>query len=352
MPLLIPNEVVEAVVEMPAALDAMEDALGQFAAGDAVINPRTAMWSPNPDAGDYYRWSCQLGSISRPPRAAIRFKSEVISWEEHPDGTVTESRHNVSPGTYMGVIQLFDTTDGALVGIVHDGVVQHVRTATTAGIACKHLARPDAAVVGLLGSGGMAETYLRAFDHVRDLSEVRVYSPTEANRRGFASAMAAELDLDVAAVTDPAAAVGGADIAATCTNSLTPVFDPSWLEPGQFVVNVAPVEIPASVLEAADRTFTTRDAPGVDHVIGSAADRERISGYYPEPAYTDYVPLIDVVSGDDPGRRSADEVLFHQNVAIGGLQFTAIASVVHALADERDLGFQIPIEWFQETVKS
>lgn len=351
MPLLITNDDVAEVLEMGEALDRMEMALGQLADGDAVTHPRTALWSPTAADGDYYRWSCQLGSIRSPPRFAIRFKSEVLSWVDR-GGALIEEKHNVTPGTFMGVIMLFDSTDGALVGIVHDGIIQHVRTASTAGVACRHLARPDASTVGMLGSGGMAEAYLEAFDCVRDLTEVRVYSPTEANRNAYAERMTDRLGVPVEPVDRPAAAATGADIVATCTNALSQVYDPAWMEPGQFIVNVGPVEMPDDMPALVDRAYRTREASGIDHVIGTPEERERLGEFYPEPSAGGYTPIVDVIDGTDPGRRSDEEVIFHQNQAIGGLQFVAIGSLVVAAAVEAGAGTVLPIEWFQESIKS
>jgi len=351
MALLIDNDVVDRVLDMPDALGAIESGLEQLARGDAVIHPRTGMWSPTAADGDFYLWSCQLGMLRSPPRLAIRFKSEVLTWTER-DGGVIQEKHNVEPGTYMGVVQLFDTSTGALIGFIHDGLIQHVRTGALAGIACKYLAREDAHTVGLLGSGGMAESYLRAFSLVRDVTEARVFSPTAAHREGFAESMAAELGIEVVPVESAEAAMTGVDIAATCTSSLTPVYDPDWTEPGQFITNVTPVETPDEVLEAADRTYVSKADPGFDYIIGDEADRARVKGFYPTPRSDLATPIVDVVGGDDPGRTDDDETIFYSNISLGGIQFVTIGNLVYERAVENGYGTVVPLAWFQQSVKS
>ncbi|MQB02373.1 MAG: ornithine cyclodeaminase family protein, partial [Actinobacteria bacterium] len=124
---------------------------------------------------------------------AVRIKSAVLSWSE----TGTVEKYCVEPGTHMGIIMLFSTSDGAPLGIIQDGYLQHMRVGGAAGIGADLLSRRDADTLGLLGSGGMADTYLRALAVVRPLRRVRVFSPTAHNREAFAARMSQELGLEI-----------------------------------------------------------------------------------------------------------------------------------------------------------
>lgn len=73
---------------------------------------------------------------------------------------------------------LFSTVNGEPLALINDGVLQHMRVGAGGGIGVKHLARPDSSTVGMLGSGGMARTFLEAFCVVRPIRRVKVYSPT------------------------------------------------------------------------------------------------------------------------------------------------------------------------------
>jgi ornithine cyclodeaminase/alanine dehydrogenase-like protein (mu-crystallin family) len=77
--------------------------------------------------------------------------------------------------------------------IINDGILQHMRVGGCAGLGVKYLAREDASVVGIFGSGGMARSYLEAFHEVRKLKKVKVYSPTKSNREAYAKEMSAKL---------------------------------------------------------------------------------------------------------------------------------------------------------------
>jgi alanine dehydrogenase len=133
---------------------------------------------------------------------------------------------------------LFSTVNGEPLAMMNDGILQHMRVGATAGLGVKHLARKDSQVVGMIGSGGMARTYLQAFQAVRQLHECRVYSPTQRNREAYADEMSEQLGLRVVAVDSPEEAVRGADIVSTCTDAMHPVVQGEWLEPGMHVTNL------------------------------------------------------------------------------------------------------------------
>ena len=97
----------------------------------------------------------------------------------------------MEPGTYCGLIMLFSTRDGEPLAMINDGILQHMRVGGGAGLGVRYLSRPDSRTVGMLGSGGMARTYLEAFAAVRDIRSVKVFSPTKANRERYAEEMSA-----------------------------------------------------------------------------------------------------------------------------------------------------------------
>lgn len=351
MVLLLDNDVASRVLEMPAAVAAIEAAFSQLGAGNAAFYPLAELVAPTATDGDCYTWGSHIGAVRDPPRLAFRFKSDVTRWDETEAGT-TREKFNVEPGTFMGVILLFDTTDGALLAVMNDGVIQHVRVGATAGVACDHLAREDAESVGMLGSGGMARAYLEAFDAVRDLRRLTVYSPTPANREAFAAEAAETYGLDARAVAEPAEAIRGADIAATCTNASQPVFDPAWLEPGQFLVNVRNIEITAETIERADRAVASTNEPYNTRLFGTPDERSFLQSKFDHgDQSTAHDTLGAVLAGEVPGRQDDDAIVYFDNRA-AGIQFAAVGDLVYRAATEQGLGTPLPLEWFQQAVKN
>jgi len=111
---------------------------------------------------------------------------------------------------------LLSTRNGEPLAFINDGHLQHMRVGGGAGLGAKYLARPDSRVVGMIGSGGMARTYLEAFTRVRDVQKVRVYSPSKAHREAYAEEMSTEHDIEVEAVDSAEEAVRGVDIVSCC----------------------------------------------------------------------------------------------------------------------------------------
>lgn len=360
MALLINNDVTRRVLETADAVEVVEDAFVQLARNEATFQPRTDIVSPVTGSSDdyewddepeWYTWGSLLGAISDPPRLALRFKSDILSWETIDD-TLVESKYNVEPGTFMGFILLIDSSTGELIGLLNDGELQHVRVGATAGVAADHLARGDAKTVGMLGSGGMAKTYLEAFAAVRDIEYVTVYSPTAENRETYATEMSDQLDIEVKAVDDPGDAVTNVDIAAACTDTRSPVYFEEWLTPGTFVTNTVPTELSDDTYEAADRIVTTDNRPFQRYVIGGEEDDQRYTQRHPEWfEQRDYETLGDVLTGEGAERRAKEETIIYDNIS-AGIQFAAVGNLVYERAKERGIGVEIPLAWFQQDIRN
>lgn len=348
---LIDNDVAERVLTMDAALDRIEAAFAEDGRGQAAFYPLQQLVMPTASDGDAYAWGHHVGAIRTPPRLAFRFKSDVVRWVE-ADGGHTREKFNGQPGTFMGFVLLFDATDGTLLGLMNDGVIQHVRVGATAGVACDRLARADASTVGLLGSGGMATVYLEAFAAVRDIETVRVYSPTLEHRERFAAKMSADLDCAVEAVDEPADAVRGADVVATCTNADRPVIDADWIADGAFFTNVRAVEIPQRAVRGADRRIATTGEPYETRTLGDDDERDYLAEHAGHGAEaTSFPTLGDVLVGRDPGRREPGETIYFDNRA-AGIQFAAVGDLVYESATERGLGVEIPLSWFRQSTRN
>lgn len=133
------------------------------------------------------------------------------------------------------VVVLFSASEGDLLAIVEANRLGQIRTGAATGVATRLLARPDAKVMGLLGSGFQAETQLEACAAVRALEEVRVWSRTPEHAREFCSRMGARLGLAVRPAATPQEACRGAHLFVTATSSREPVLRGEWLEPGAHV---------------------------------------------------------------------------------------------------------------------
>src|SRR5262249_1077807 len=178
----------------------------------------------------YYRWAVMTGGSKQDGLVCARMLSDMVAWPREY-GRVRENKWAGKPGTFLGLLFLFSARDGTPVAMINDGQLPHFRVGGGAGLGVKYLSRPDSAVVGMIGSGGMARTYLDAFCQVRNITKVKVWSPNADNVRAYAREMAERHGLTVEPASSAREAVRGVDIVSCCTSTNEPVFFNDWLEP-------------------------------------------------------------------------------------------------------------------------
>lgn len=369
--LFINNETVRDVLTIGEAIDAQDAAFRGLNSGSAIHRPRIDMYVPTGREEDYYRWGTMEGASKDLGVFAIRMKSDIVSWPVDQSGNWTEDKYCVEPGTYCGLIFLFSTVNGEPLAIINDGELQHMRVGAGGGLGARYLSRKDSSVVGMLGSGGMARTYLRAFCNERKITKVKVYSPTKGNRESYAAEMSDVLNIDVEPVSDPEAAVRGSDIVSTCTDAMQPVLKGEWLEPGMHVTNLGGYELDEKVFSMAttsirqgvggakfpegdDRIQYGRGHSPVAYVAGSSAEMNRLppSGQrMTDFATGKYPTFADLAAGNASGRTSDDAITLYLNSGNQGLQFAAVGSVVYEKCRQLGLGQELPTELFLQNIR-
>jgi len=196
---------------MGRALELVETGFLHLAEGKAKNHPRRRL---------------QLGSS-----ATLHYMSAV----DTASGYLGTKLYTTHPRTGAHFTVLLYAADGLPLASIEANALGQIRTGAASGVATRLLARPDAAVLGLIGSGFQAETQLEAIALVRSLKEVRVYSRSAENRRRFAEKMSRYLPLAVQPVETAEKAIRGCDIVVTATNARDPVLLGEWLEPGMHI---------------------------------------------------------------------------------------------------------------------
>jgi alanine dehydrogenase len=376
--LIINNDDVSKLLTMKDCIRVQEEAFRKIPLGGAIHRPRIDLYFPCEREDGYYRWSTMEGANDE--WMAIRMKSDVVFWPKHADGGWTEEKYCREPGTYCGIIYLLSTRNGEPLAFINDGVLQHMRVGGGAGIGVKWLSREDSHVVGMLGSGGMARTFLEAFANVRDIELCKVYSPNEERRERYAQEMSERLNIEVRAVASAREAVKGADILSSCTDSMTPVYDAEWVEKGMHVTNLGRREMPEGVLtkfnvvvrqgtaglqmRQTERFQAERGLSPAAYIGGSEEEMKRIPAKNRQPGFGGDSPefadrgkggdkpdFADLVTGKCKGRASRDQITFYRNVGNQGLQFSSVGGWVYTLAKARKMGREIPTEWFLQDIR-
>ena len=130
------------------------------------------------------------------------------------------------------------SSTGALAAVMDGRYITEARTAAVSAVSVKHLARPDARVLAIIGTGVQARSHLEAIRHVRALTDVRVWSPNALHRDRFAAEMREATGLPVRSVAAAPAAMDGADLIVLATVSRTPVIADADVAPGTHIAAV------------------------------------------------------------------------------------------------------------------
>ena len=259
---------------------------------------------------------------------------------------------------YVGLVMLFSTETGEPLAIFPDGYVQKLRVAGASAIAARYLARPDARVMALLGAGWQASAHLVTLSMIRDLKQIKIFSPTPDSRRRFIAEWSGKVAAQLIEAESAAQAIDGVDMVIATTNSISPLFSGDILRPGMHISCVKPCELDAATYKRADPLIIHwREAKPFQIAIG--IDRQSIpdvaEGWqHPitrkEEAVWDFPTLSELVNGQHPGRTKENSIsCFCNNVGLG-LQFAAVGSEVLARAREARVGREIPTDWFLEDV--
>jgi alanine dehydrogenase len=258
------------------------------------------------------------------------------------------------------VTVVFSTEDGTLSGILIGEMgceafrpgLTGLRTAATSAVGTDLLANPGPISVGLFGSGDQANNHIISLSRLRQIREVRVYSPTAAHRQAFAEALDGRYGFPVQAVDAPQAAVEGVDVVLLCTNASVPVIDGHWLRPGQHLTsivgsNVGLVEggfvakkrreiddytvVRADVLVANSRAQAIQDQQGdlYDPVQSGLISWDKVA------------ELGEVLVGRRPGRTAPEQITVFKNNAGQGIADLALAALALRPAEAQGLGILV-----------
>ena len=218
---------------------------------------------------------------------------------------------------HSSVTLLYSTETGRLEAVIEPGALAWIRTGAASGVATKFMARKDASVAGMVGTGRQAVTQIDAVALARPLSLIKVFSRTAENRDRFAAETQERLKVKTVAVASADEAVRGSQIVIAITNAREPVFDGSLLEPGTHV-NAAGANSPGR-REVDDATIQRSALVVVDDLdqakiecgeLISAAER----GLF---RWHQAVELCQVVGGRVGGRPTEEAITLFESQGIG-----------------------------------
>jgi ornithine cyclodeaminase/alanine dehydrogenase len=237
----------------------------------------------------------------------------------------------------MGLIVLNDVDTGQPLAVMDCAYITALRTAAVSGVAARHLANPDAAILGLVGAGVQGRYNLLMLNEVLpEIRRARVCEIDAEILERFIAWAGEQVPFPVEAAATPEQAIRGADVVVTATGKLDrPLFMEPWVEEGALVLPVHSQGWEAAMLDKADRLI-------VDDWGQFSAFLGPPHGAYERLRECD-AELGEVVLGDKPGRQNrAQRILdFNPGIAIHDVAF---ASRVLERARAKGLGLTLTLQ--------
>jgi alanine dehydrogenase len=315
-PLYLTEGDVVATFKMRDALGVVEDAARALAEGRAQNRPRQRAFTSS---------------------AVIQVLAAAF------EGRLGHKTYTVAPkgrGARFWVT-LFDEA-GQMLALIEADALGQIRTGAASGIATRFLAREDAAVLGVIGTGWQARSQLEAVVHVRPISQVLVYGRDAAKRERFCDEMTARTGIAVRGVASAREAVEPADVVCTMTSASSPVLEGAWLRAGAHVnaagsnrANAQEIDVDA-VQRAA--LVAVEDVAQAQVESGDLLAAEKAGAWRWDAATL----LSDVVAGKAPGRAAADQITLFESLGIG-LWDVAAASFIFDACVVQGRGTKLPI---------
>jgi ornithine cyclodeaminase/alanine dehydrogenase-like protein (mu-crystallin family) len=229
---------------------------------------------------------------------------------------ITTSNPAAGLDTHQGVVLVSRGATGEPLALLNASAVTEIRTAAVSVVATDLLARPEADVLAVIGTGVQARSHVLALQEARDLREIRLAGRTAERAERLAAGLRDEVAAPVIACRSARDAVAGAGIVVTATSSATPVLESGWLAPGTHI-NAVGACLPtdreldtatvASGVLFADRRDSLLTESG-DYVLAAAEGAVSPAQIRAE--------LGQILAGEAPGRQAADEITIFESMGL------------------------------------
>jgi ornithine cyclodeaminase len=315
--LVLGRSQVEALLDLDALIDALAPAMADLSTGRASVPDRVAALVPEHDG--------LLGAMPGYVPSARVLMSKLVSLYPRNAGTGLP--------THQAVIVVFDPGTGQPAALLDGTAITAIRTGACSALSARLLARPDARVLAILGTGVQARSHARAMCRVRPIRQIRVAGRDPGKAAALAAELTAALGTDARALPGYREALEGADIACAATHAAEPVIRRPWLPPGIHVTsvgyNAAGREIDDATVRDALVCVESRRAAlapfpaGSNDLLQPIRDGVITAGHL-------HAELGELVAGTRPGRQSPEQITLYKSVGVAVQDAVAAALVIEA----------------------
>jgi ornithine cyclodeaminase/alanine dehydrogenase-like protein (mu-crystallin family) len=323
---LLTEQHVHSLLPMSDLIAAMESALAKFSSGE-VLQPVRTVLTVGPT-------KAYFGVMPAYVPAPASLGAKLV--------TVFGDNYKRDLPSHLATILLLDPDTGSLLALMDGRYITEARTAAVSSVSARFLANPHAGTLALIGSGVQARSHLEALQHVRQLKDVRVWSPKPQSRQRFVDELAPTMPVSIAAAETAEAAVRGADLIVLATSSPTPVIDDAWVAKGAHVMCVgacrptqremAPALVKRARLYVDSRTAAVVESGDiVMNIADGMFDASHIRG-----------EIGELVLGRAEGRTATDDITIFKSLGMA-VEDVVAADLVFRRATETGAGTELTL---------
>lgn len=312
-------------IDMKTVIDAVEDAFALHHRGQTILPFKTVLDLDERERG---RGNAMPAYVGGP------YEVFGIKWiAGFPKNPV---RFGLPRAT--GLLILNDSWKGIPLVVMDCTLLSAMRTGAVTGLGAKYLARPDSEVVAMIGAGVQARTQLEALKVVLPkLNEVRAYDIKKETAQQFAAETRNKFGMKAVAVDTAEAAVRGADLIVTVTIADEPIVKDAWMTPGSFFSAVGSYqEEEFEVVLHSDKVAVD----GIEHVLHRQTPVIALMIQQGLIKEEDIIELGELVTGEVPGRQTAEERIFFSPIGMG-TEDICVGYKVYQKAIEKGIGTKL-----------
>jgi ornithine cyclodeaminase len=229
---------------------------------------------------------------------------------------VTAANPAIGLDAHQGIVLLSSARTGEPLAVLNASALTEIRTAAVSAVATALLARPDADVLAIIGTGVQARSHLRAIAGSRPLRQVRVAGRSHAAAIQFAELMRDQTIVPVVACVSAREAVAGAGLVVTATSSAQPVLQRGWLAAGTHINAVGACIPAARELDSAVMADAALFADSRESVRSESGDF--VLALADGAIGPDHIraELGEILTGMAPGRRDDQEITVFESLGL------------------------------------
>jgi ornithine cyclodeaminase len=320
---------VESLLDLDRLVEALGPAMVELSAGRVSMPPRAVV--------QVREWGGLLGAMP-----VFLGSAQILETK-----LVTVFPQNAARGlpSHQAVILVFDARTGSPRAMMDGTAITAMRTAAGSALATRLLARPEARILTIVGTGVQGRVHAKAIPRVRPIKEVRVVGRNRTRAVALAEEIARGLGVPTKAFDPGQEAFAGVDVICATTHSAEPVVRGAWLEPGVHInsvgLNANGPELDGEAVRRALVVVETRAAALAPLPSGSTdllwAIRDGLIGE--EHIHAE---IGELVSGARPGRTSPDQITLYKSVGVA-VQDAVAAHLVLEAAEQQGVGRNVPL---------